>query len=87
MTTITITNIDSFHYLIGRLEDLADVYEDDGEDYAAGDCASAQDKLEKLGLGTHQVDLTDDERDQLQLVIEDCTDYPDEFNPSHVQIS
>lgn len=86
MTTITITNIDSLDFLLAELENFAEVFEDDGEDYAAADCLSAQDKLEKLGLGTHQVDLTDDERDQLEIVIENCTDYPDEFNPSHVQI-
>ncbi len=84
MATITITDLASLDWLLGDLEGHIEVLNDEGDSTVL--CERLQGKLLTLGLGTHEISLSGDELELLANLIENCIDYPDEFDPSHVQI-
>jgi len=87
MITITITGLSSFDWLLGDLEGHMEILEDDGDIQDLVTCEQLYAKLSPLGLGTHQVDLPEDELNQLKFVIENCAEYPDEFDINHITLS
>jgi hypothetical protein len=86
MNTITITDLSSFDWLLGELEGHLEVLEDDGDITDLTTCEMLQEKLSPLGLGTHQVELSGDELEQLKYVLENCVECPDEFDINHVTL-